>query len=179
MSRSGGAWGEWMRAAQAGDEEAYRLLLQAIQPVVYRYLRRRLSSDAAAEDVSQEVLLTIHRVRHTYEPLRPFEPWMYSIAKSRLIDHLRKEKRLRNWQVSVDFLPEKPAEQPFGPGSDRLQEALEALPESQREAFTLLKIDGLTTEEAAERVGVSVSALKVRAHRAYKALKSAIVSDGE
>ena len=102
---------------------------------------------------------------------------MYSIAKSRLIDHLRKEKRLRNWQVSVDFLPERPAEQPFGPGGDRLQKALDGLPESQREAFTLLKIDGLSTEEAAERAGVSLSALKVRAHRAYKALRRAIASD--
>ena len=143
---------------------------------MFRYLRRRLSTDAAAEDVAQDVLLTVHRVRETYEPSRPFEPWLYAIAKSRMIDHLRKEKRLRAWQVTVDVLPEVPSEAETADGK-RLFDALEGLPESQRDAFTMLKLEGLTTEEAAERAGVSLSALKVRAHRAYAALKRALVED--
>ncbi len=167
-----------MAAAQQGDEQAYRALLEAVQPVVFRYLRRRLSSDAAAEDVGQDVLLTVHRVRHTYEPSRPFEPWLYSIAKSRMIDHLRKEKRLKSWQISVDVLPEVSGELAVR-GMDALKDAVAALPPTQREAFKMLKVEGLSTEEAAERAGVSVSALKVRAHRAYTAVKRAVVPDSE
>ncbi len=169
-------WSALMAAAQRGDEEAYRVLLESIQPVIFRYARRRLSSDAAAEDVCQETLLTMHRVRHTYEPQRPFEPWMYSIAKSRLIDHLRKQRRLQAWELATETLPDV-ADEPVGRGVDRLVEAIEALPEGQREAFEMLKLEGLSTEEAAERAGVSVSALKVRAHRAYTALKQALASD--
>jgi RNA polymerase sigma-70 factor (ECF subfamily) len=170
-------WAAWMGGAQAGDQEAYRCLLSEIQAVLFRYVRRRLGSDAAADDVCQEILLTMHRVRHTYEPGRPFEPWMYAIAKSRLIDHVRKERRMRMRQVDVDAVPDL-ADEPMGRGGSRLLEAVNKLPESQREAFRMLKVEGLSAEDAAQRAGVSVTALKVRAHRAYKTIKRAM-AEGE
>ncbi|MFT4569737.1 MAG: RNA polymerase sigma-70 factor (ECF subfamily) [Hyphomicrobiaceae bacterium] len=162
-----------MRATQAGDQDAYRELLQAVQPMLFGYLRKRLRSPEAAEDVSQEVLLTMHRVRHTFEPNRPFEPWFFSIARSRLIDHLRRVKRVNAHESSTDVLPEVVDDQAV-PDWERFLEVLEILPDGQREAFSLLKIEGLSTVDAAERVGISVSALKVRAHRAYKALKKGL-----
>jgi RNA polymerase sigma-70 factor (ECF subfamily) len=167
---------ELMAAAQGGDQEAYRRLLAIIQPIVFRYVRRRVPSNSAAEDVCQEVLLTIHRVRHTYDPQRPFEPWLYAIARSRVIDHLRRARRISGAEVMMEILPEIP--QIGGEMTDESAlEILDRLPTSQREAFVMLKIEGLSTREAADRAGITVSAVKVRAHRAYNALKKALLPD--
>jgi RNA polymerase sigma factor (sigma-70 family) len=87
-------------------------------------------------------------------------------------------KRVTAFETSTDVLPEV-AEDNALPDWDRFLEILDALPEAQREAFSLLKIEGLTTAEAAEKVGVSVTALKVRAHRAYSALKKGVLEEGE
>ncbi len=160
----------WMSAAQNGDADAYRRLLEALQPLLFRFVRRRVGSDAAAEDVCQEILLTVHRVRHTYDPERPFEPWLYSIARSRVVDHLRRERRIGAVEVFMDILPEVSIDAAQTTPESAL-ELLDRLPAAQREAFLMLKVEGLSTEEAAARAGVSVSALKVRAHRAYKAIK--------
>lgn len=165
---------DWMAAAQKGDERSYQLLLESVQPMVFRYVRRRLNSESAAEDVCQDVLLTVHRARHTYEPGRPFEPWLFAIARTRLIDHLRKERRIGASEVMMDTLPEIP-QAPGETTADTVFEVLERLPPAQREAFAMLKLEGLSTEEAAERAGVTVSALKVRAHRAYTAIKKAFM----
>jgi RNA polymerase sigma-70 factor (ECF subfamily) len=161
-----------MAAVQDGDQDAYRALLEAVQPVVHRYVRKRIRSPEAAEDVSQDVLMTMHRVRHTYERARPFEPWLYAIARSRVIDHLRKERRLSGYEVMMDVLPEV-ADAGAETTAEQVFAVLDKLPAAQREAFSMLKLEGLTTEEAAQRAGVTVSALKVRAHRAYKVLRTA------
>jgi RNA polymerase sigma-70 factor (ECF subfamily) len=167
-----------MTAAQKGDERAYQLLLETIQPIVFRYARRRLRTDENASDVCQEVLLTLHRVRHTYEPGRPFEPWLFAIARTRLIDHLRKERRISAAEVMMDVIPEV-AQAGAETTAESVFEVLERLPETQREAFAMLKLEGLTTEEAAEKAGVTVSALKVRAHRAYTTIKKALSIDDD
>ncbi|RMF23763.1 MAG: sigma-70 family RNA polymerase sigma factor [Deltaproteobacteria bacterium] len=171
-----GRLGELMKAAQAGDEVAYRELLDEIQPLLLRYVRRRVSSAESAEDIVQDALLTMHRVRHTYEPERPFEPWMYAIARSRVIDFLRKQRRISTLEVLFDTLPEV-ADAAAEITVEQAREVFEALPAAQREAFAMLKLEGLSTEEAAERAGVSVSALKVRAHRAYNTIKKAFSGD--
>ena len=176
MSGREPALSELMGAAQEGDQEAYRRLLATIQPIIFRYVRRRIPSDAAAEDVCQEVLLTIHRVRHTYDPQRPFEPWLYAIARSRVIDHLRRARRISGAEVMMEILPEIPQIGGEMTGESAL-EILDRLPAAQREAFMMLKIEGLSTREAAERAGITVSAVKVRAHRAYNALKKAFSPD--
>jgi RNA polymerase sigma-70 factor (ECF subfamily) len=178
MSASESSLSAWMARAQDGDQEAYRKLLTAVQPIVLRYVRKRIRSQEAAEDVSQEILLTMHRVRHTYERDRPFEPWLYAIARSRIIDYLRKERRMSAMEVMMDALPEV-ADVGAETTAEQVFEVLDKLPASQREAFTMLKLEGLTTEEAAERAGVTVSALKVRAHRAYNAVKKAFAREGE
>jgi RNA polymerase sigma-70 factor (ECF subfamily) len=172
-----GQLGAWMAAAQRGDHDAYRDLLEAVQPMIFGYLRKRIESEAAAEDVTQDVLLTMHRVRHTYDPERPFEPWLFAIARSRLIDHLRRRRRVSAMEVLTDTMPEMAATAAAETAGDAAFEILDRLPATQREAFAMLKLEGLTTEEAARRAGVSVSALKVRAHRAYKALRKALAAD--
>lgn len=174
-----GQLGAWMAAAQRGDHDAYRDLLEAVQPMIHGYLRKRIESEAAAEDVTQDVLLTMHRVRHTYDPERPFEPWLFAIARSRLIDHLRRRRRVSAMEVLTDTVPEMAATAAAETAGDAAFEILDRLPATQREAFAMLKLEGLTTEEAARRAGVSVSALKVRAHRAYKALRKALAAQSD
>jgi RNA polymerase sigma-70 factor (ECF subfamily) len=144
--------------------------------MLFRFVRRRVQNDDGAEDVCQDILLTMHRVRHTYEPERPFEPWLYSIARSRIIDHLRRKRRIGAVEVLFDVLPDASEPAPELSMESAL-EVLDRLPAGQREAFAMLKIEGLSTEEAARRAGITVSALKVRAHRAYNALKKALAGE--
>ncbi len=172
-----GQFDSLMAAAQAGDEAAYRELLEGVQPLLARYVARRISPPEAAEDVVQDILLTMHRVRHTYDPERPFEPWLYSIARSRVIDHLRKQRRISALEVMFDVLPDVGGATGDDVTVERAREVFESLAAAQREAFAMLKLEGLSTEEAAERAGVSVSALKVRAHRAYTVIKKAFGGD--
>ena len=175
--KEGGEFGALLLAAQGGDQDAYRDLLEGLRAPLHSYLRRRLRDEDAVEDVCQDVLLTMHRVRHTFEPGRAFEPWFYAIARSRFIDHLRRRRRRGDLEVSTDAvegLPEKVAEAE-SVGWDRFLELLESLPAAQREAFAMLKIEGLSVEEAAARAGVSATALKVRAHRGYGALRRALL----
>lgn len=176
--KTGDDYAGLMLAAQGGDQAAYRTLLEALEPQLRSYLKRRLRDDEAVADVCQDVLLTMHRVRHTFEPGRAFEPWFYAIARSRFIDHLRSRRRRGDLEISADDAPETVAEEAAF-GWNRFLELLERLPASQREAFSMLKLEGLTVDEAAGRAGVTPSALKVRAHRAYGALRQALLgSDG-
>lgn len=73
----------WMARAQAGDGEAYRLLLDSVAADLRGFFRRRVRETQEVEDHVQETLLTLHRARHTYDPSRAFEPWLYAIARNR------------------------------------------------------------------------------------------------
>jgi RNA polymerase sigma-70 factor (ECF subfamily) len=162
---------ELMAAAQHGDREAYRALLEDVSPLVTAVLRRRISDPAELADVHQEALVHLHRARHTYDPKRPFDPWLFAIVRHTAIDHARRRRVRLSWEVLVDEPPEQVAETT---AADRqaLEHALAGLPASQREAFEMLQVEGLSVDAAAERAGVSRGALKVRAHRAYKALRA-------
>ena len=85
-------WGTWMALAQAGDRQAYQALLQAIGPYL-RAIARRLLGHEDVEDAVQEILLVVHGIRHTYQPGRPFKPWLATIASRRCIDLLRRRQR--------------------------------------------------------------------------------------
>ena len=168
----------WMQAAQAGDADAYRELLSAIQPRIRGIVRSKIRDEAAAEDVVQNALLSIHRGRRTYRAERPFGPWMRAIVRNSIIDHFRDRKRKGDREVELvteewadESVESKEGDERLAP---ELTEALATLPESQREAVTLMQIKGLSVAEAALAAGVSAGALKVRAHRGYRALAKAL-----
>ena len=168
---------EWMGKAQAGDRDAYRTLLNDIHADLIRFVRRRVHDPQEVEDIVQDVLLMIHRARHTYDASRPFEPWMYAIARNTTIDHGRKRSTRGKREVLTGELPEVAA---GAETSDApLAAALEQLPDAQREAFSMLKIEGLSVEAAAERAGVSAGTLRVRAHRSYRFVKAFIGHEDE
>lgn len=169
-------WQAWMAAAQDGDAMAYERLLQELLPEVRSQVRRRLSDAANAEDVVQNALLAIHRSRHTYRPERPFGPWMRAVVRNAFLDHARVRARRAEREVPLDATPE-PADEPkdWIEGqrlSPDLERALASLPPAQREAVELIQLQGLSVAEAAVKAGVSTSAVKVRAHRGYRALRA-------
>ena len=164
-----------MALAQAGDHEAYRAVLDDVSAMLKGFLRRRLADPEEAADVLQDVLLALHRARHTYDPARPFEPWLFAIVNHTVIDHVRRRKRVARVEILPDDqLPEVAAPEAVGT-SDLLDDALARLPPAQREAFEMLQIEGLSVAAAAARAGTSPGALKVRAHRAYKAIRQLLV----
>jgi RNA polymerase sigma-70 factor, ECF subfamily len=169
-------WRTWMAAAQGGDAAAYEKLLVELLPFVRSLVRARLR-DAAAEDVVQNVLLSIHTARHTFRPERPLGPWVRAIARNAVIDHARRRSRSRETELeSPDAVA---APHVDGPErlSPRMQRALERLPDLQREAVLLLKVEGLSVEETATRLGVTQGAVKLRAHRGYRALRDLLGRD--
>lgn len=160
---------ERMARAQEGDREAYRALLEDIGPVVLGWLRRWLGNVPDLADVYQDTLVHLHRARHTYDPVRPFEPWLFAVARHCAVDHARRLRR-RRLEVPMAELPDVAIDDPVE--RPALLEVLRALPRPQREAFTMLKLEGLSVGAAAARAGITPGALRVRAHRAYKALKA-------
>jgi RNA polymerase sigma factor (sigma-70 family) len=171
-------WRAWMIAAQQGNAGCYEELLQSLLSPLRSYFRRRGVDGETAEDLVQTVLLSIHRARHTYRAERPFAPWLWSIARNALVDVYR-VKAVRNERESSLPMGVEAAELVvLGPESvdgavlrRDLDRALMKLPDRQREAVHLLHVEGLSVKEAAARVGTTVGALKVRAHRGYRALR--------
>jgi RNA polymerase sigma-70 factor (ECF subfamily) len=161
-------WSAWMARALDGDREAYARLMAELADVVESYVRARFGSARETdflEDCVQEALLAIHRVRHTWDRRLPFRPWLFAIVRHKVIDLLRRR--------SVRRSEPAPAEEPAAPAHDpsaRLDGArvLAALEPPYREALVLTKLEGCSLEEAAERAGVSASAMKTRVHRAVQ-----------
>ncbi|TDJ11088.1 MAG: sigma-70 family RNA polymerase sigma factor [Deltaproteobacteria bacterium] len=176
-------WRAWMIATQAGDAAAYDKLLAELLPRLRQYIRRRVFDVNAQEDVVQNVFLSLHRARHTYRAERPFSPWLYAVARNAVIDYTRSRGRRLGRELSLEAdAGVEPVAAPADPHADDLApeliEALQALPDNQREAVTLIHLEGLSVAVASERAGVSKSALKVRAHRGYRALH-ALLEDWE
>jgi RNA polymerase sigma-70 factor (ECF subfamily) len=175
----GERWRTWMVAAQNGDADAYERLLTELLPFIGGIVRKRVGDDPAVEDIVQEVLLSIHTARHTYRPERPLVPWVRTIARNAVIDWARRRTRARarRSEVEAASLPAPEGSESSSTLSKRVERALSSLPESQREAVFMLKVEGLTVTEAAKRAGVTAGALKLRAHRGYRALRDLLGRD--
>jgi RNA polymerase sigma-70 factor (ECF subfamily) len=165
-----------MAAAQAGDPVAYRQLLSELVPILRALVRRHGVPPMHVEDVVQDVLLTVHRVRHTYDPSLPFLPWLAAIARRRSIDLLRREGRRWAMEASDDKLETFADPSANAPTENReLQEwlgmAIAKLPPRQRKALELVKLQEMTVAEAAEASGQTQGAVKVNVHRALRAMR--------
>ena len=177
---SADGWGRLMAAAQAGDGAAYARLLRDILPYVRGIARRHHATPDRVEDVVQDVLLTIHRVRHTYDPARPFMAWLGAIAHRRSVDAIRRKVRIDAAETFSPIAYETYADPAANKGvaahedSAVLSEAIAALPPGQRQAVELLRLKELSLAEASEASGQSIGALKVSLHRAIRALQKSL-----
>jgi RNA polymerase sigma factor (sigma-70 family) len=198
------AWSQLMRAAQGGDQRAYERLLREITPIVRAVARRLCSERRELEEIVQETLLTVHRVRHTYDPERPFAPWLTAIASRRSIDALRRRRRIARHELPTEQVdPHTGSDWPPDGGADssvvvdetsaelaanreleelrsaqELHALLRRLPPRQREALEVVKLKEMTLAEASSVSGQSVGALKVNVHRALKTLRRLFQADG-
>jgi RNA polymerase sigma factor (sigma-70 family) len=171
-----------MRSAQDGDGSAYAALLQEIAPWLRQMirLRRRFLQPQDIEDLVQDILLSLHTVRATYDPQRPFLPWLAAIARNRLADSARRYARRAAKEVMAEKLPVTFADDganmpPDAYGDpEALRHAIESLPRRQRQAVELVKLRELSLKEAARESGMTVGALKVAVHRGIQALRKAL-----
>jgi RNA polymerase sigma-70 factor (ECF subfamily) len=176
------AWPQLMARAQDGDQAAYCRLLKAIVPAVRALAKRKIhQDDALVEDVVQDVLLTVHRVRHTYDPARPFLPWLSAIVAARAIDALRARGRRESWEVvDEDAVLGHPAESvPDGPPHRQLDNLLSRLPERQRRMVELVHLRDMSLVEAATASSMTLAAVKSLLHRAFTTLRRHKEADHE
>jgi RNA polymerase sigma-70 factor (ECF subfamily) len=174
-----------MRSAQEGDGSAYAALLREITPWLRQMMRhqRPFLQPQDIEDLVQDVLLSLHAVRATYDPKRRFLPWLAAIARNRLADSARRYARRAANEVVAEKLPvtfaDEQAKMPTDAYGDpeALRHAIESLPRRQRRAVELLKLRELSLKEAARESGMTVGALKVAVHRGIQALRKALNTD--
>lgn len=171
--------GVLMRAAQDGDKAAYCSLLRQVTPILRRIVcqKRHFLQPQDIEDLVQDILLSLHAVRATYDPDRPFLPWLVAIARNRIADGGRRHLRRAAREVAVEEYPEtfdddatNPIDEGYG-DPQALKQAIDRLPQGQRQAIQMLKLRELSLKEAAAESGMSVGALKVAVHRAIKSLR--------
>ncbi len=166
-----------MAAAQAGDIAAYQRLLKEITPRVRSVVRqsRRFFQPQDVEDLVQETLLSLHAVRATYDPKRPFMPWLMAITRNRLADGARRYARrtLREASVEPVTLSDVPANRDAEEYRDpeALRQAIVRLPLRQRQAIEMLKLREMSLKDASVATGTSIGALKVSVHRAVANLR--------
>lgn len=174
----------------AGDDDALGDVYDLAAPSVMTFLVGLTRDRERAEDLTQETFLRIHRARGLFHPGAPVLPWAYTIARRLFLDDVRTRRTAR----VVSFTPAGDADEApaldvaaGGPSAEELfadkelsqalDEALQKLPETQASAFRLLKGEGLSVAEVAAIMGTTRGAVKLRAHRAYEALRGFLSSD--
>ena len=164
----------WFEAAIGGDNRAYRNLLSEISQLLRRYFLKRGVQNQDVDDIVQEVLVSVHKARRTYDTSRPFLPWLFAIAQFRFADFWRNRYTKSPPSIDIDSLSEILAEDVTKTDllPEGMDEAIAALPEKKRQILHLLHNEGFTAKEAAARLGMSETALKVAAHRIYQQLRN-------
>lgn len=163
-----------MQRSLSGDQLAYAELLRKTISLLRPFLSKRLSFGNEVDDLMQEILISIHKARHTYDGNRPYRPWVFAIARFRLQDYLRSHysDQLRH-ALDLDELEERLHEPVTETvmGYESISGEVRKLPEKQATILRLMHQDGYTAKEVAEQMGMNESAVKVAAHRAYKVLR--------
>jgi len=168
-----------MERYAGGDDAAFAQVYDALAPRLYGYLLRQTRDRARAEDLLQQTMLHIHRARERFIPGAQVTPWAFAIARRLLLDSVRRGRREvldAEGQADERASEDASADQVVQAHelASRVEKVLAKLPASQRAAFELIKHEGLSVAEAAQVLGTTVAAVKLRAHRAYEALRGAL-----
>ena len=167
-------WTGLMRSAIAGDDVAYQRLLRAVTPVLRAAARRRLARAGQpvdqSEDIVQDILLAVHLKRHTWDANAPFAPWLFAIARNKLIDALR--RRGRRIFVNIDdfaeVLPGEAVAETASAGEVAAQ--LQSLPARQRDVLQSIAVDSASIKDTAAKLSMSEGAVRVALHRGLTSL---------
>ena len=159
-----------LRAAIAGDDRAYADFLTRTAALVRGFARRKIVQGGVdPEDVVQETLLAIHVKRHTWRQDAPVLPWIYAIARFKLIDAFR--RRGRRVEVEIDEIAETFAEPETETVSERdINRALDGLPPAQRQVVSSVSVEGRSIGETAAKFGITETAVRVSLHRGLAAI---------
>jgi RNA polymerase sigma-70 factor (ECF subfamily) len=172
---------ELMTAYCAGDSSAFRELFDRHSPVLLRVMRHQLRRPEDARDLVQQTFLQLHRSRNDFREGAQLRPWLFTIAMNLKREYFRRAGRRPESPLEFDGRSD-PAIAPRGheqlEASDALGFALGQLPEDQREVISLHWLAGVPLPDIAQMVGASLSAVKVRAHRGYAAMRRALGKDG-
>jgi len=175
-------WSSLLRAANAGDSLAYQRILKQLAPVlrsfVRRWLARAVAPEADAEDIVQEILLAIHLKRQTWIDTAPVAPWVFTIARHKVIDALR--RRGRRIDVPIDDYAETLAADTDEPNlaGIYIDRQLDTLPSVQRKVVKAIAVSGASIAEAADTLAMTQGAVRVALHRGLAALAAKSASDG-
>lgn len=162
----------FFNAGLSGDKKSYQRFLAAVTPILYVVTAKKLGANDV-EDVVQEILLSIHKSRHTYDGKRPIMPWVMAIATCRITDYLRK-LYAKPWQkmVSVDELLDVLVDVTILPDEhESIETLLKNSSERERAILTMIHLEGYTAKETGQQLGMKESAVKVTAHRAIKKIR--------
>jgi RNA polymerase sigma-70 factor (ECF subfamily) len=168
-----------MERYSAGDNAAFARVYDALGPRLFAYLFRQTRDRTRAEDLLQQTMLHIHRARDRFIPGAQVTPWAFAIARRLLVDSTRRGRREvlgdgTDMDAGVAVSPRADDLVQASQIAVRIELVLASLPASQRTAFQLIKQEGLTVAEAAQVLGTTVAAVKLRAHRAYEALRAGL-----
>lgn len=167
-------WTGLMRSAISGDDEAYRRLLKAITPVLRAAARRGLARAGQpvdqSEDIVQDILLAVHLKRQTWDTSAPFAPWLFAIARNKLIDALR--RRGKRIFVNIDdFAETLPGATPEPNASvSEVAAGLQSLPARQRDVLQSIAVDSASIRDTAVKLSISEGAVRVALHRGLASL---------
>jgi RNA polymerase sigma-70 factor, ECF subfamily len=167
-------WTGLMRLAISGDDGAYHRLLRSVTPVLRAAARRGLARAGQpvdqSEDIVQDILLAVHLKRHTWDANAPFAPWLFAIARNKLIDSLR--RRGRRVFVDIDDFAEtlagEPAPETAPAGEVAAQ--LQTLPTRQRDVLQSIAVERASIKDTAKKFSMSEGAVRVALHRGLASL---------
>lgn len=169
-------WKALIVEAQAGNEDAYRILLRELASVTRAFLISRFGYFEMIEDVVQESLLALHRARQTFRPDHSFRAWYFAIVQNRCIDTIRSRQRLERHDALVSNQSAETAltelDAPIYTG-----QLLSRLQPTYREAFSLTRLEGLSIAESAQQIGISEASFRVRVSRAVRMVKRMLKED--
>ncbi len=158
-----------------GNKASYELFLELCSVLIKRYLLKlggKFAEPQSIEDLLQEVLISLHEKKHTYQIEKPLLPWIYAITRHRYIDFYRSKKRKPGMVALEDV--EGMLESPASEQVHSMDEVLEFLTPKQKEMLMLIKVEGQSYDEAAKALSMNVSAVKVAVHRIIKGLKGKV-----